>query len=138
MTYFYKPYNFYQNSSSGYQLHEFRSSFEKARTFDAEDDLEFCPALSEEELAAIYQTTGLSPTNSSPSLSPMTPNMYPNAMPTIQNGNYAGMQYAPSSFQHNPSSRQKKSSSIPIIDPVTRAPAILTGSAANSRSKPYW
>ncbi|CAA93603.2 DUF4452 family conserved fungal protein [Schizosaccharomyces pombe] len=138
MAFYYKNNLGYQNIPYGYQLNDFRASFEKARTFDMEDDLEFCPSLSDEELVSIYQSTGLSPTSSSPSLSPMTPNLYPNVLPNVHPGVSNYTHHPLSGLHQNVGSRTRKSSGIPIIDPVTRAPAVLAGAVSSSRAKQMW
>ncbi|EEB06735.1 fungal protein [Schizosaccharomyces japonicus yFS275] len=135
----------YKNNSSNhhnqnfykYQLADFQASFDKARTFDAEDDLAFCPSLTEDEIRTIYQSTNVSPVSSSPSMSPSTPHVYLKGNLGLQYMNYNYQKGSGTHFNNNNVTsgvvRPRKNAGIPIVDPVTGNPTIVPNTVSNKQ-----
>ncbi|KAK9459937.1 uncharacterized protein V1516DRAFT_467999 [Lipomyces oligophaga] len=85
MAYQYHTYSQQQQAPGQLQsissLHQSRARFDAGRVFDVEDDLEFCPTLSEEEIqSATPYSSDRSSTSGSPESSPLQHQIRPASM----------------------------------------------------------
>jgi hypothetical protein len=105
----------------------FRQKFEAGRSFDLDDDMEFCPALlTETDLVSLHSSSSdrSSLSSGSPESSPTQ--QAQQVAPTFSL-NSASNPYVPSGFQNNPSSNLKIHqpaatrirNAIPIVNPST-------------------
>ncbi|KAI0154467.1 hypothetical protein GGR57DRAFT_115746 [Xylariaceae sp. FL1272] len=103
----------------------FRSQFEASRSFDLEDDMEFCPKLlTESDIVSISSAS-----SDRSSLSSGSPNASPTQHPQQVASNFSlnssSPVFIPPSFQHQPSSLKlhqpaatRTRNAIPIINPA--------------------
>jgi hypothetical protein len=108
-------------------LNAFRMKFEAGRSFDLEDDLEFCPGLlTETDLVSIHSAS--SERSSLASNSPASsPTQQPNTVAPPFSLNSTSPAFIPPSYQsqqstlklHQPSATRARNA-IPIINPATR------------------
>lgn len=108
-----------------FPLSNFRMKFEATRSFDLEDDLEFCPGLlTESDLVSINSGSERS---SLASNSPQSsPTQQPTSVATSFSLNSTSPSFVPPSFQHSQSSLKlhqpaatRTRNAIPIINPAT-------------------
>jgi hypothetical protein len=108
-------------------LNTFRMKFEAGRSFDLEDDLEFCPGLlTESDLVSIHSSG--SERSSLASESPeSSPTQHPNVVAPAFSLNSTSPAFIPPSYQshqstlklHQPAATRGRNA-IPIINPATR------------------
>ncbi|KAI9865333.1 MAG: hypothetical protein M1824_003487 [Vezdaea acicularis] len=109
----------------------FRARFEASRSFDLDDDLEFCPGLlTDDDLHSIHSSSSdrSSLSSGSPDSSPLQHQIQPSpqvtpafALPT-HNNTYSPPGYANSSSQmkiHQPAAIRPRNAKIPIVNPAT-------------------
>ncbi|TID21330.1 hypothetical protein E2P81_ATG04617 [Venturia nashicola] len=120
----------------------FRKEFEAARSFDLDDDEQFCPfhLLTEDDLQSIHSSGSdrSSLSSGSPETSPLQHQAQPSSHfllpPTT--GNFSSNLYqqssSPQSMLHQPSA-QRSRNAIPIVDPSTRAVASPPPSVSPAR-----
>ncbi|KAK6540404.1 hypothetical protein TWF694_009203 [Orbilia ellipsospora] len=102
-----------------------RYRYEAARSFDLDDDLEFCPALlSEEELASVHSGSDRSSLSSgSPNGSPLQHQIQPSSASSSYSFSSHSSFGAPiSSYPHQSkpqASAQRTRNAIPIVNPNT-------------------
>jgi hypothetical protein len=120
----------------------FRREFEAARSFDIEDDEQFCPfhLLTEDDLQSMHSSGSdrSSLSSGSPETSPLQHQIQPssNFLLPPTTGNFASNLYQQSSSSqtmlHQPSA-QRTRNAIPIVDPTTRAVASPPPSVSPAR-----
>jgi hypothetical protein len=115
--------------AEGVNLAAFRSKFEAGRSFDLEDDLEFCPSLlSESDLVSIHSASSerSSLASNSPKLE-HSPSQPAQVTPAAFALNSSSPPFVPPTFQsqqsstlklHQPSATRARNA-IPIINPLT-------------------
>lgn len=119
----------------------FRRDFEAARSFDLEDDENFCPfhLLTEDDLQSIHSSGSdrSSLSSGSPEQSPLQHQLQPTPSFVLSS---APNPYTPANFQSNPSQTklhqplaQRTRNAIPIVDPTTRAVASPPPSVSPNR-----
>ncbi|EPS40186.1 hypothetical protein H072_5974 [Dactylellina haptotyla CBS 200.50] len=102
-----------------------RYRYEAARSFDLDDDLEFCPALlSEEELASVHSGSDRSSLSSgSPSGSPLQQQIQPSsASSSYSFSSHSSFGGPMPSYHHQPKPQQaaqRTRNAIPIVNPNT-------------------
>lgn len=101
----------------------FRARFEAGRSFDLDDDLEFCPdLLTEEEIQSISSASSDRSSNASgsPESSPMQHQIQPTSF-SLANpyGPYAYNQNMYMKVQHSPPAVPRVRNAIPIVNPQT-------------------
>jgi len=104
----------------------FRQRLEAARSFDLDDDMEFCPALlTESDMVSIHSSSSdrSSLSSGSPESSPQTHQVAPDSSFTL---NSNSVPYLPSSYQSQPTSLKlhqpaatRVRNAIPIVNPST-------------------
>lgn len=100
----------------------FRARFEAGRSFDLDDDLEFCPnLLTEEEIQSISSSSSDRSSNasSSPQSSPMQHQIQPSSFSLNPYGPYAYNQNMYMKVQHSPPVTTRVRNAIPIVNPNT-------------------
>lgn len=100
----------------------FRARFEAGRSFDLDDDLEFCPdLLTEEEIQSISSASSDRSSNasSSPQSSPMQHQIQPSSFSLNPYGPYAYNQNIYMKAQHSPPVTTRVRNAIPIVNPNT-------------------
>ncbi|KAH6605017.1 hypothetical protein Trco_006724 [Trichoderma cornu-damae] len=105
-------------------LSAFRTRFEAGRSFDLEDDLEFCPGLlTESDLVSISASERSSLASNSPEASPT---QQPQTVAPSFSLNSSSPPFIPPSFQSQPSSFKlhqpsatRGRNAIPIVNPAT-------------------
>ncbi|KAL1879107.1 hypothetical protein VTK73DRAFT_7331 [Phialemonium thermophilum] len=105
----------------------FRSKFEAGRSFDLEDDLEFCPGLlTDSDMVSIHSAS--SERSSVASHSPeSSPTQQPNTVAPAFSLNSTSPAFIPPSFHgqqsslklHQPAATRNRGNAIPIINPTT-------------------
>ncbi|QDS74273.1 hypothetical protein FKW77_003337 [Venturia effusa] len=122
----------------------FRKEFEAARSFDLDDDEQFCPfhLLTQDDLQSIYSSGSdrSSLSSGSPETSPLQHQIQPstNYLLPPSTGNFSSNPYqqssSPQSMLHQPSAqRSRNAAAIPIVDPSTRAVASPPPSVSPAR-----
>lgn len=102
-----------------------RYRYEAARSFDLDDDLEFCPALlSEEELASVHSGSDRSSLSSgSPNGSPLQQQIQPSsASSSYSFSSHSSFGLPMNNYSHQPKPQQvtqRTRNAIPIVNPNT-------------------
>jgi hypothetical protein len=121
----YKAMKNFKELAESASLLAFRSRFETSRSFDLEDDMEFCPnLLTETDLVSIHSGSERSSlASSSPEASPT---QQPQQVASIFSLNSTSPAFIPPAFQSQQSSLKlyqpsatRARNAIPIINPVT-------------------
>jgi len=100
----------------------FRARFEAGRSFDLDDDLEFCPELlTEEEIQSISSASSDRSSNasSSPQSSPMQHQIQPSSFSLNPYGPYSYNQNMYMKVQNSPPVTTRVRNAIPIVNPNT-------------------
>jgi hypothetical protein len=100
----------------------FRAKFEAGRSFDLDDDLEFCPELlTDEEIQSISSASSDQSSNasSSPHSSPLQHQIQPSSFSLNPYGQYTPNQYAYVKVQNSPPTTARARNAIPIVNPST-------------------
>ncbi|KAK9457286.1 hypothetical protein V1511DRAFT_160648 [Dipodascopsis uninucleata] len=112
----YQFHTFAAPPSSVNSLLHSRAKFDAGRTFDLEDDLEFCPSLLSEEdfqSASTLYSSDRSSTSGSPESSPLQSQLKPSAAAAVIAGGFVG-QFSPGRV-----SAPRTRRAIEIVDPAT-------------------